>query len=80
MRCEEILSAVTGVPEAQLNDDSGRDNVMEWDSLAHINLITALEETYEVSFTIEEIQQMKTIGDVKAMLKQKGIETLAGNV
>ncbi|MCM3338077.1 acyl carrier protein [Paenibacillus sp. MER TA 81-3] len=78
MRCEEIVSAVTGVDEAELNDASGRDSVMEWDSLAHINLITALEETYEVSFTIEEIQQIKTIGDVKTLLKQKGVETPAG--
>lgn len=73
MNCEEIVGAVVGVDAALLNDSSGRDNMMEWDSLAHINLIAAVEETYRVTFTIEEIQHIQTIGDLKAVLKQKDV-------
>ncbi len=73
MNCEEIVGAVVGVDAAQLNDSSGRDNMMEWDSLAHINLIAAVEETYRVTFTIEEIQHIQTIGDLKAVLKHKDV-------
>lgn len=73
MNCEEILSAVTGVAISELNDDVTRTSIPQWDSLAHINLITAVEEAFGVSFSIDEIQQISTLGELKQLLKQKGV-------
>ncbi|MNW26212.1 hypothetical protein D3C74_29730 [compost metagenome] len=72
MKLEDIVSAVTGVPAGELNDEAGRATLPQWDSMAHINLITAVEETYSVSFTIEEIQEVNTVGGLRALLQQKG--------
>ena len=38
-----------------INNDSSPDNIENWDSLKHMNLIVALEEEFEVEFDDEEI-------------------------
>ena len=41
------------------------------DSLAHLNLILALEEQYGVEFLPEEMEQIRTVSDIIAILQGK---------
>lgn len=47
-------------------------DVENWDSFNHINLIVALEETFAVTFTTEEITGMQNVGDLVTVLNAKG--------
>jgi acyl carrier protein len=53
-----IISRVMSVPLEQVNDDSSPDNIAGWDSLAHMNLVLALEEELGVQFTDTQIVDM----------------------
>ena len=59
-----------------ISDTYGPGQIDEWDSLAHVNLITQLESSYNISFEIEEAMEMETVADIKRILGNKGI-TLA---
>lgn len=72
MTLEELIAAVLDVPAGALTDATSQSNLSNWSSMAHINLIMALEETYSVSFTTEEIQVVKSIGDARRLLRTKG--------
>ncbi|MDP9382650.1 MAG: acyl carrier protein [Chloroflexota bacterium] len=74
MRLEELFGAVLDVPAASLTEESGPETVTEWDSFGHITLITAMEETYGVSFETDEIQKAKSLGDARDILRAKGVE------
>lgn len=54
-RIKRTMSAVFEVPEASINEESSIDNIDNWDSLRHLNLILGLEEEFEVSIPDEEV-------------------------
>jgi acyl carrier protein len=58
----------------EIEDSFGPDEIEEWDSLNHIELVTKLEETFKISLAVEDVSRMYTIGDVKNILKKYGVE------
>ena len=54
-KIKQVMSAVFEIPLESISDDSSYDNIENWDSLRHLNLILALEEEFEVSIPDEEV-------------------------
>lgn len=46
-----------------VNDATTANDIEEWDSLEHINLIVALEEEFGMKFTMGEVTGMKNVGE-----------------
>ncbi len=69
---EELFCSILELDPAQLDDQVSQASVGTWSSLAHINLVTALEEAYGVSFSTREILAMKSVGNARALLRAKG--------
>jgi acyl carrier protein len=72
-RVEELVADVVAVDPEALRDSTGPENLSEWDSLAHISIIAAIERTFGVEFQMEEMFEIKSIGDIKARLKSAGV-------
>ena len=66
------LSQVMEVPLEQLKGESSRDRIENWDSLKHMNLVLALEEEFDVSFSDREIVEMLSVEIIAETLKEKG--------
>jgi acyl carrier protein len=49
-----------------LRDELSAKDVPNWDSLAHINMIIAVEAKFKIKFAIAEIAQMKAPGQTAA--------------
>lgn len=47
--------------------------VSRWDSLQHIALISAIERTFDISLSMDEMMEMRTVGDIEAVLRRHGI-------
>ena len=54
-----------------LNEFSKIDDYSEWDSLAHINIITQLESTYNIRFSLDEIENFTEIRDIIKSISSK---------
>jgi len=54
-RIKKVMSDVFNVDVSLINNESSPDNIGNWDSLKHMNLIVALEEEFEIEFDDEEI-------------------------
>jgi acyl carrier protein len=50
-----VMSAVFEIPVESIKNDASSDNIENWDSLRHLNLILALEEEFGVSIPDEEV-------------------------
>lgn len=48
-----------------------RDEMESWDSLGHIRLVTALEESFAVTFTLDEIEAMTSVPTIAGILSTK---------
>lgn len=57
-----------------INDDLGPDEIENWDSLGHVELITSLEEIFDISLEVVDISRMYTIGGIKKILGKYGIQ------
>ena len=55
VRIKQVMSDVFNIDINSINDTSSPDNIENWDSLKHMNLITALEEEFGVIFDDQEI-------------------------
>ena len=51
--------------------ESNADTVEDWDSLAHIILIFAIEQEFEIKFALGELEAMKNVGDMVELMQTK---------
>jgi len=72
-RVFKIISQVMNVPLQEINERSSAENIEQWDSLQHMNLILALEEDLRIKFTDEEIAQMIDVDLILKALRKKNI-------
>jgi len=52
----------------ELRDDTTADDIEDWDSLHHINLMYLIEEEFGVQFVGNQLAEMADIGELKAFL------------
>lgn len=57
----------------EIEDNFGPDEIKDWDSLSHIELVTALEEKFDIALAVQDVSRMYTIGDVKKILKKYSV-------
>ena len=62
------------VPESEINDQSSPENIESWDSLSLYMLIDDIETEFNVKFILEEILEIKNVGDFKKQLKKHGVD------
>lgn len=69
-RVQEIFREVFDDPSLVLSDSMTADDVEGWNSMAHINLIIALERGLGLKFATAEISRMKEPGeDVGSLIR-----------
>jgi acyl carrier protein len=68
---QPIFADVLDSPDLQLTRESNGHNVDGWDSLAHINLVLAIEKHYKIKFALGELQDLKNVGEMAALIQRK---------
>ena len=65
MERQEVFEKLTGIFEdVELTDATSADDIEEWDSLSHIQLIVAVEKAFKTKFTSLEIMKWKNVGEL----------------
>lgn len=72
MSFEKIFAEVFTIPENTVIDAMKLSEISSWDSLAHMMLITRLEEVYQIEFTGDDIADMASVGDARSALRKCG--------
>ena len=60
------------VPD-QLTPDTHRDDVPAWDSLGVLTLLAGLDSDFGIVLTDEDIQSVKTVGDILNVMRRHGM-------
>jgi acyl carrier protein len=68
---QSIFRDILDQPDLVLTRESNANNVEDWDSLAHINLVSAIEKHYKIKFALGELQELKNVGDMIDLIKVK---------
>ena len=70
-RVRSVISDVLGVPASSLKPDSSPQTIESWDSVQHLSLVMALEQALGVQFAPEDIEKMKDVASVEALVASK---------
>ena len=69
-----LFADVLEVDASNLNDQSAPDNVEQWDSLAAMHLVAAIEDKFSIQLSTKEMMKMHSIGLAREVLKAKGVD------
>lgn len=70
-KLKNVMASIFGVDVSYIAENASPDNIENWDSLRHMNLIVALEEEFSVRFDEEEMVEMLNYRLILLKLKEK---------
>jgi acyl carrier protein len=65
----ELIATQLRISVDRVRDDLGYGAIAEWDSLAHVDLMTALEAAYGVSIDEDRMIELTTVGAIRAFVE-----------
>lgn len=74
-KLSKILSKILGVNEGEITNESSPDNIPSWDSFNGLMLVSELEDTYKINFTVDEVMNVKKVKDIKKALIDHGVKS-----
>ena len=70
----KIIFDIFKLTPDKIKDSLPIEEIPNWDSMNYLLLIAELEKQFKVSFNMDEVLKVKSLGDIKNTLRSKGIE------
>ena len=70
-KLNEVFRDVFDDDEITVNDRTTADDIEDWDSLEHINLVVAVEKAFGIKFNMGEVNKMKNVGEMVDIILQR---------
>ena len=70
-KLNKILCEVFRLKDEELKDELTMEDIQSWDSLTHMNLITSIEDSFPIVFSMEEIMAMTDVKTLRGIVKDK---------
>ena len=75
MKCQEVLNEVFrqvfANSKIEIKPDMTPNDIDGWDSMAHVNLIAAVELRFKIKFETKELRKIRTVGDLGQLIDGK---------
>ncbi|MDE5680584.1 MAG: acyl carrier protein [Lachnospiraceae bacterium] len=63
-KLNEVFRDVFDDEEIVVNDNTTSSDIEDWDSLEHINLVSAVEQAFGIKFSMGQVVTMKNVGEM----------------
>jgi len=70
-KLKQVFKELFKIEPGDFSEDLDVNSVAGWDSMNHLNLIISLEESFNVSFSTDEVIQMTSVKSIIEILKGK---------
>jgi acyl carrier protein len=70
---KQVIATMLNVDTSKIDEDSSMDNLPNWDSLRHMNLVLALEEEFKVTIPDEDAGNITSYKLIKLVLNELGV-------
>jgi acyl carrier protein len=71
-RLRETIASTLGIPPDKIHETTAQDDVPSWDSLGHINLMVAIETTFDIVLEAEDFGELTSVPSILAYLNRQG--------
>lgn len=70
-----VISSTLNVPPEKISETTTNEDIAaSWDSLGHVNLMMALEQTFGVFLDLEDFPKLISVPAIMQYLKDQGID------
>ena len=70
-KLNEVFRDVFDDETISVHDETTSDDIEDWDSLEHINLVVAVENEFDIEFNMGEVNKMKNVGVMVDIILQR---------
>jgi acyl carrier protein len=70
-RVQAIFRDVFDDPGIVIRPETNSAHIDGWDSLMHINLVVAIEKDFGIRFALGELEDLKNVGEMVALIERK---------
>ncbi len=71
-RLNEVFRDVFDDDDITVNASTTADDIDDWDSIEHINLVGAVEDEFGLRFKMGEVSGMKNVGEMVDIIMKRG--------
>ncbi len=68
---QEIFRDIFDEDDLNISNSTNSDEIEDWDSLNHINLVSAIEKEFKIKFTLSELVSLKDVGAMVELMVNK---------
>jgi acyl carrier protein len=72
-RLEKIIRDVFPITEETIDENWTSDDIPDWDSVGHLNLIMEIEKAFGIKIEVEEMFEVEKLGDIIPILKKRDV-------
>ena len=77
-KIKNLLIELFKLKDGEITDSLTMEDLEVWDSLKHMEIIVAIEETFGLELTADEIVSMRSVGEIKRVIREKGVQVWNG--
>ena len=70
-RVNKVFQTVFDDETISVNENTTSNDIEDWDSLEHISLIVAIEQEFNIKFSMSEVSNMKNVGEMVNIITSK---------
>ncbi len=70
-KLNEVFRDVFDDESIEVNDATTANDIEDWDSLEHINLVVAVEKCFGIKFNMGEVAKLKNVGEMTDLILSK---------
>ena len=70
-KIRKIIAEVLSVDEDTIDEETTIGDIPEWDSLSHIQIISAIEKEFGFNFTPDVMMDLEDVSDIIAAVKER---------
>lgn len=67
----QIVSSTFSLKEEDIKDELSSKDIANWDSMNYLMFIAELEKEFNMSFTMDEVMNAQTLGDIRKILESR---------
>ncbi len=71
LQVQEIFRDIFDEDDLEIQESTSSDDIEDWDSLNHINLVSAIEKEFNIRFALGELQSLKDVGAMIDLMEKK---------
>jgi acyl carrier protein len=66
----QTVAETLNIPLSSITRDSSAENTDAWDSLAQVNLMIALEQTFDITLEVEDFMKLNSVTSITAFIEE----------